>query len=561
MRIDLSTPSDACALTPLPSSSTTGLEAFVAQCVKDGPDRLAANHRLFHELLMEARSFLDSNDLEMAAAWCEIAGFQAAAAHSAVFASPELEAMAGSLAYRRFGDAPIPRGPGLAHPGRRILHVATFVQPVGGLSRMIWRWIDADEDGIHSVALVRQRRTIPRQLVESVTTSGGKLHDLSSEGPADLFGLARSLRSIAEGADLVVLHVDTRDIVPLLAFSTASERPPIAYLDHADHHMWLGLSIADVVISLRRSGKELAVARRGVAPERSVLLPIPVPQIERTITRSEAKQILGLPEETLLLVSVARKVKYRSVDGFSFADAHVPFLERWPAARLLVLGSGSPAEWAAAEARVPGRIRGLPESAETALCYQAADIYVDSFPFVSTTSLLEAGMYGTPLVSTYPFGPGAEILGADMPGLEGHLIRASNQVAYNFVLDALAADPGRRERLGEATRLSIAAHHQGPAWKAAVMAVYEAANAVLPVDLARGIDVPHFGSPDVFVPYIHGQTLSRDQLICSQLALIPPKRRLSIWLNLVLRHGLRFGGRGDLLKCWLPSRLVARMRS
>ncbi|MHA6644803.1 glycosyltransferase family protein [Mesorhizobium sp. A623] len=561
MTIILPDKNDDCALADPPPPNAWNLEPFVARWLEDGPKRLRANHGLFRELLTEAHDLLAAGDATSAAAWCEIAGFQAAAAHSALFASPELEAMVRALAHRSFGDAPIPRGPGLALPGRRILHVATYVQPIGGLSRMIWRWIEADEDGVHSVALIRQRRAIPQQLVAAVKESGGKIHDLSSEGPADLFGLAGSLRRAAAGADLVVLHIDTRDIVPLLAFSTAGERPPIAYLDHADHAMWISVSIADIVIALRNSGKQLALTRRSVAPERSVLLPIPLPRIERTLTRTQAKRMLGIPEEALLLVSVARKVKYRSVEGASFADAHVPFLERWPGARLVVLGSGSPPEWAAAEAKVPGRIEGLPESDQTALYYQAADIYVDSFPFVSTTSLLEAGAYGTPLVSRYPFGPGAEILGADMPGLEGHLVRALDLAAYNAALNALAADPAGREKRGDATRLGITTHHQGPAWSAAVAAVYKAAGAVSPVQPAAiALDVPHLGSPDVFVPFVHGQMLSRDQLICSQLALMPPGRRMRHWLDLVFRHGLRFGGRGDLLKCWVPSRLVARIR-
>ena len=536
-------------------------EPFVAEWLKDGPARLRSNYTLFRELVNEARGFLADGKPALAASWCEIAGFHAAAAHSGLYASPELEAVIREIAQRAFGEAGIARGTGLARAGRRILHVATQVQGTGGLSRMIWRWIEADTNGVHSVALVRQRRSVPHTLMATVKASGGRIYDLSSEGPADLFGLARSLRRVAAGVDLIILHIDTRDTVPLLAFSSARERPPIAHLDHADHHMWIGVSIADIAISLRSSGMELLLSRRGICPERSFVLPIPVPLVKRTLTKAKAKQMLDIPEQSLLLVSVARKVKYRNVEGATFADVHLPFLERWPEARLIVLGSGDLPEWATAQDRVPGRIRGLPEDNRTDVFYQAADIYVDSFPFVSITSLLEAGAYGVPLVSRFPFGAGAEILGADSPGLTKHMVRATDAAAYGAALDMLAASPAARERLGAATCRSVATFHQGITWEAALSAIYDAAATLPPVTPDNGrLDVPSFGPPDVFIPFVHGSSLSRDELVCSQLALLPARKRLRHWLDLCSRHGLRFGGRDDLLKCWVPSRLVARLR-
>ena len=71
---------------------------------------------------------------------------------------------------------------------------------------------------------------MPRVLTDAVTASGGTIHNLSQSRRADLLGLAAGLRRAAAGMDLVVLHVDTRDTVPMLAFAAAQERPPIAYL-------------------------------------------------------------------------------------------------------------------------------------------------------------------------------------------------------------------------------------------------------------------------------------------------------------------------------------------
>ncbi len=536
--------------------------AFVARWGAEGVDRLRSNHSLFRSLSSEARDLLAAGDYASAAVWCEIAGFHAATSHSGIFASHELEDIAGRIARAALGRGsamPPPR----ARTGSptRILHVATFVHPVGGLSRMIWRWIEQDAGRMHSVALIRQRRAVPERLAAAVGRSGGRVVSLS-RGRSQILSLAKKLRALAADVDLVVLHVDTRDVVPILAFADMPNRPTIAYLDHADHHMWLGANIADIVIGLRRSGLDLARARRGIAPERCVLLPIPVTDIARTRTRAEAKRELGIDPDATLLLSVARAVKFRPVDGMSYADAHLPFLKRHPEAVLMVVGSGDRADWASAQAEVPGRIIGLPETSATARSFEAADIYVDAFPFVSTTSLLEAGSYGLPLVSRFPFPDGSEILGADMPGLDGTLQRARSLRSYTAILERLVADPAYRVALGEATKAGIAAVHRGEEWRAALEGVYARAAEIGPVAPTTGrMDAPVLGGPDVFIPYIHGAGQDRDQLLCQLLGLMPLRRRARHWLDLSVRHGLNFGGRRDLLKCWVPSWLVARIRS
>jgi hypothetical protein len=154
--------------------------------------------------------------------------------------------------------------------------VATSVEAVGGHTRMIRRWIERDAEAArHSIALIRQRKAVPPDVSRAVLAAGGRIFRLGTRR-AGLLDLARELRAVAAGVDLVVLHVAPQDVVPLLAFSGLAERPPIALLDHADHLFWTGVSIADAVIGLRRSGRDLATAARGVAPERSLALPIPV---------------------------------------------------------------------------------------------------------------------------------------------------------------------------------------------------------------------------------------------------------------------------------------------
>src|SRR5262249_45466460 len=119
---------------------------------------------------------------------------------------------------------------------------------------------------------------------------------------------------------------------------------------------------------------------------------------------------------------------------------------------------------------------------DTALFYQAADVYLDSFPLPSITSLLEAGSYGTPLVSGCPCPPAppGSVLGADTPALDTCLIRATDPADFRAAVGRLVEDAGLRRRTGEETRQSIAAIHAGAGWQRALEAVYGRALAVSP---------------------------------------------------------------------------------
>src|SRR5690606_12343399 len=93
------------------------------------------------------------------------------------------------------------------------------------------------------------------------------------------------------------------------------------------------------------------------------------------------------------------------------------------------------------------RIIALGERIDTAAYYQAADIYVDSFPFGSTTSLLEAGSCGVPLVGLFPFSERSAILGPGTPALARCLIRVRALHDYHGVLSRLILDGDLRREL------------------------------------------------------------------------------------------------------------------
>ena len=257
---------------------------------------------------------------------------------------------------------------------------------------MLWRWIDRDAENIHSVALTRQTGPVPERVVSSVAARGGHLHFVNQR-LGGLIEWAEELQSHMSRADLVVLNVFNQDVIPFLALGGMSRRPPVLLLDHTDHVFWIGSSFADFVVNTRLSGRELCLARRGISEDRSLLLPICLDPRHR----SDARRALGFPAESQVILTVARAVKFRSLGGLSFADAFVPVLTENPHALLVIIGPGGSVDWSAAEAAVPGQILAFPERIDTATFYEAADVYADSFPFSSNTSLLEAGLRGVPL--------------------------------------------------------------------------------------------------------------------------------------------------------------------
>ena len=278
---------------------------------------------------------------------------------------------------------------------------------IDGLNRHVRRWIETDVGRVHSLAVTwHDAAHVPADIVEAVAARGGRLTCLDALSTA---ARARALRRLAMDADTVVLHVETSDATPLLALGDGS-RPPTILVNHADNVFWLGVGVADAVASLRESGLRLAHERRGVARDRNVLLPTILPERTRTLTREEAKQRLDLDPGALVLLSIARGVKFVPLAGF--VDAHRPILERPPRAVLVVIGPGSDAA-----ASLCSRVRVLPARADTELFYQAADVYVDSFPVPSITSLLEAGAFGVPVVTRCSHSTRAATLCADAPGL------------------------------------------------------------------------------------------------------------------------------------------------
>jgi glycosyltransferase involved in cell wall biosynthesis len=521
------------------------------------------NFEEFSSLVAQAKDLVQRGKYNEAAAYADIAASYAFRRHCGIFVSPELEHVLLTIGKKAITSSHRPsKKTLLPEKPMRILHVATSVWDIGGHSRMLWRWIEQDTNRSHSVVLTRQSLgDVPKVFIDTVFKSHGKIH-LLQKTIGSLISWAKRLREIAATVDLVVLHT-MEDIIPIIAFANKEQSPPVIFVNHADERIWLGVGVSDVVANLRDSGMGLSKKRRGIEAERNALLPIILSPISRTLSRAEAKRQLGLPDDSIVLLSIARALKYKPINGISFADAHVALLKEHHQALLLVVGPGDSENWSVAIEQTQGRIKVFGQTQDTSIFYQAADIYVDSFPWISNTSLLEAGSYGTPLVSRYPYSNDAcEIFGADMPGLTGNLIRALNLEDYTAALSRLIEDKDFRLSLGEATRKKIVETHIGNNWQSFLEELYSRAATVSSITVASNPrDKMFLDEVDVLLPNVilTQDNVGLDELFLYSITLMPLQKRFSIWLKYIKMGNFgRMGHISLLIPKWLYTRLVQK---
>jgi glycosyltransferase involved in cell wall biosynthesis len=497
--------------------------------------RILSNFARFDTEVRLAEAAYAHGELEMAAFYAATAATIATHKHCGIFASPRLEAVLNGIGHRivsgETADSARER-----RSFKKVLHVGSELSSVVGLTRMISRWIDADADRVNSLLLTQHRGEIPEHLTAAVKRSGGRIMQLNRT-VGSRFDWARSLRRIACSHDVIVLHIHCEDVIPVLALADMTGLPPVLFLNHADHLFWLGTSVAHLVLNLRDAATDISIGRRGIEPSRNFLLPTIVDSTVRRHSRSAAKLKLGLQPDSLLLLSVARRPKYRSLDGVSFADRHVKLLEKYPQAQLIVVGSGEADDWQAAKKRVNGRITGLPEQPDPRLYFEAADVYVDSYPFVSSTSMMEAAGYGLPLVTIFTLPEQASIFGINHVGLVGTSLVAKTREEYDALLERLVTDTDFREQKGEAARQAIERFHAPSGWRSHLEAAFECAmdlpprtNSSIAADAA--VERPQFGPPDSLHQDIVGSDYLAAEINMVYMGALPFRQRLALWATM-----------------------------
>lgn len=285
------------------------------------------------------------------------------------------------------------------------LHVATQVDGIGGHTRVIKHWIENNTGQRHDLYLTNQCQ-IPEWLQNTVITSNGLIIQNSA---SSLMDKAVDLRKTAGGYDEIVLHVGREDLVPIIAFGHGFEKP-VTFYNHADHLFWPGISIADLIYDLNDSGYEITKKyRKG---KKNYVLPIPlapsspdpnVDQSKSQFTTNKLRNYYGINKDETLLITMAFPPKFRGSNNIFFKK--MKELIR-PGFKLLLIGPENKGPFKKLAKQTGNRVipvgtKPIVEAIEHLAC---ADIYVDSFPISSYTSMLQALEQGLPVISTFPYG-------------------------------------------------------------------------------------------------------------------------------------------------------------
>lgn len=504
-----------------------------------------SNNRETFEALVETAGALAAAGLwERAAVQAQLAARFAWTDHTGYFGHQRLEGVLGMvrLSIARTPAPPPGPPPGIS-PRRLVIHVATQLYATGGHTQSIAHWIRQDPDSRHQVVVTRQGGTeCPAKIAACLSDPRDLL--LLDRGPGGLTRRAATLRRIAAPADVVVVHAHPHDVVPSLALGVAGT-PPAVYVNHADHVFWQGTSAAAIVLCLRESGRDLTVHRRGVDASRCVVANRPLELAPAHVLgqpqRSAARTSWGATETDFVVVSAAAASKYDPIGPDSLIGLFRDFLLRCPNARLLVAGPAPTGAWAAAAAATGGRIRAVGRLPSISTLLSIADAYVDSFPFASLTSMLEAGAHGLPLVTFRGHPADCAVLGSDSPGLEDLLLTPPTPAAFISALAELADSVSARTTRGAATRKAVVDGHSPSAWRRTAELVYANAAVARTAPVAPGPTPWEDGPLDRMVRLVQQETgfAGLDAAWADILPLLGASQRIRQWT--VLRKSPHMG--------------------
>ena len=429
-------------------------------------ERIIYKTALFDWCMRNAAKSMRRQKLNDALAWNECAG-RVLSTSCVPLVSEELEKNLAEIARR----LPVPEWQRVRDPDapRRWLHVVDSFLPNGGHASMARRWMLSDPgNNVHNVALpFLENLPIPEPVVEASRQSGGDV--FTPPAGSSLVFRAEWLRNLAFAkADYVVLHISSYNVVAPTAFGVDGG-PPVLLTNHVAHVFWTGVPVVDLVLNCRGSQLECDWTEKLRVIPRAMTLPIPLlpEQTEggsfSPEFRVHARRTLGVRDDEVVLLTVGRDSKYSPIPGVDFIQAAYSILESCPNTRIFVVGISPAARWQRASEVTQGRLVSVGRLSDLSVYQAAADVYLEGFPFGSTTALLEVGVHGVPCV----LGPGEcpPPFTTDGVAIDSELQRPATVAHYINAVEELVRDPVERRRAGESLARSIRAHHAGAGWR------------------------------------------------------------------------------------------------
>lgn len=430
---------------------------------------ITASESLFSHEIGQAESLLKNGHTDSALQMAQRLSTYAWVNFTSYYASYRLEKLIAAIGKKtvKSNNMPIPEK---ENGKRRILHVASELYELGGHTPLLLKWMQRDKTSDHALFLTRQSITNIPSKIFAQHGIGNNAIVWSNTADVPHINVAQQLLDISRKYDLIIFHIHPDDIVPLLAFSAEKPRP-IYFLNHADHCFWLGASIIDGVIQLRKNTIALDQQRRSLGDMKQFLLPIPIDKHAGTeYSKTETLAKYGIkPKYTRFLLTTSTINKFEPFLIYNYFDSVIPVLDKNPDTLLLIVGVADDSNLALRYNHPQIKYLGYIYPDQLKEIEHLADIYLETFPYSSFTALLQVLMSKKPV--HFMYAPPDVFRLFDMNGLY-----PQNQQEWQEALDQLLKDQRALEKYKEQYLTPILEMYSEETWHKLLNEFYEYAD-------------------------------------------------------------------------------------
>jgi len=267
----------------------------------------------------------------------------------------------------------------------------------GGHTRVVEHIINYSENNTYDLLFTWNRLDVPNSLLEICKNKECSIMFLS-EGK--VLEKAKQLRDIASGYKKIILVNHPEDYLPVLAFGHSKWDIPIFLFNHADHRLWFGISIVDVVLDGSSRAKANSIKYRKVLKSEVVGLPI-VPSEKDDRINNIIRQQLGIDKNAIVFFSGGSPYKYDPIEELDFRNVVDVILSNIDNSYFVIIGvRPESSEWSKLKAKFQNRLILIEvlEYRKYLEYLNIADICVDSMPTTGHTFLLENAIRKTPII-------------------------------------------------------------------------------------------------------------------------------------------------------------------
>lgn len=375
----------------------------------------------------------------------------------------------------------------------QVVHVASETYDIGGHTRFLLNIVKQDIGSIHSLVLTRQKEgDVPNWLRDEILKSGGTVISLIDKPYAQRVATLQDV--LCYQAKKIFYHIHPDDSIAVAALA-AVPRPQVITINHADHVFWLGSALSDIVACYRVLSLNQVIDKRGV--QKPMLLPIPLAFDTLEIGAKEhARKQLGISEDTIIILTVASSSKFIPSGRYNYYQTVKKILDKNPQVVVKIIGISATDDISKYGFEINDRVELLGRIPSPRRYYEAADIYLDSMPLSSYTSLLEAMYFEC--FPVLPFCPVQSLNTENEPALKGLITHAiDEQQQLQFLQEAIDSTEFRKKIASRGSNL-VKENYVGKGWNRYLEAIYETSSEKIEFirDLSLEMNEPLFVTQD-----------------------------------------------------------------